>query len=139
MNNKENTFFDSTIPGDVTVSGIKPVSMGSIALLQLVNNPIGDIILNGGEIPVNDIMTILQFVYIHTHELKETARLCINYKNEPEPFNMAVLEYGMELSTDKLIDIFKDITRDRDNIRNSKTEIIPTNKNSKSKNVPCQQ
>lgn len=139
MNNRDNTFFDSTIPSDNTVSGVKPVSMGSIALLQLIENPMARVILSGEDIPVSDTISMLQFVYIHTHELSEVAPLCLRYKSDPEELMMKVLEWAMTFDTNKMIEYFTDIMRDRDNVKNAKTETIKSNKKtSKSKNEPGQ-
>lgn len=139
MNNRENTFFDSTIPGDNTISGIKPVSMGSIALLQLIDNPMAKVILSGEEIPVTDTVSMLQFVYIHTHELEEVAPLCLQYKKNPDALMMKVLEWGITFDTDKMIEYFADIMRDKDNIKNAKTEVVKSGKKkAESKNEPGQ-
>lgn len=140
MNNRDNTNFDSTIPGDATISGVRPVSMGSIALLQLTNNPVGTAILGGKDIPFDDCEAMLQFAYIHTHDIKEITPMILRFKSEPELFISKVLEWGMDITPDDMLNIYMDIMRDRDNIKNSRTLSIKDPKdNSKSKNELGQQ
>lgn len=140
MNNRDNTNFDSTIPGDATISGVRPVSMGSIALLQLINNPVGTAILSGKDIPVDNCEAMLQFAYIHTHDIKEITPMILRFKSEPEAFLTKVIEWGMNVTPDDMLSIYLDIMRDRDNIKNARTISIKDPKSdSKSKNEHGQQ
>lgn len=139
MNNRENTFFDATIPNNETVSGIRPVSIGSIALLQMIENPLAKVMITGGEIPVEDSVAMLQFCYIHFAPLEEVTKQVIRYKAEPELFLNACLNWGMTMTTDKLVECVADIMRDRDNIKNAKTKPAETNEGkNKSKNAQRQ-
>lgn len=135
MNNRDNTNFDSTIPNDATVSGVRPVSMGSIALLQLIDNPIGTALLRGEDIPFENSMAMLQFAYIHTHNLEDLTHDVLKFKAEPEALFNKVVQWGVEISPNDMLNIYVDIMRDRDNIKNAKTTVISSgSKDGKSKN-----
>lgn len=62
----------------------------------------------------------------------------MRYKVEPEIFTKSCLEFGMQISTEKLVEYLHDIMNDRDNIQNAKTKTIDENKGNKSKNAQRQ-
>ena len=86
MNKRENTFFDSALPNNATLSGIRQVSIGSIALLQLLNNPFANVMLNGGDLPINDVLSMLQFVYLHTQPQDTVTKEVLQSKVNPDAF-----------------------------------------------------
>ena len=134
MNNRETTFFNSSIPNNETVSGIRPVSIGSIALLQMLNNQFAGVMLNGDELPINNILAMLEFVYIHTNDQSEVAREIMKSRPNPESFTEKIINYGLNIDLDELVIFIRDIMRDKDNINNAKTKSIKQNNNSASKN-----
>lgn len=137
MNNRENTFFDSSIPFNETISGIKPVSIGSIALLQMLNNPFAGVMLNGDELPIQNVIAMLEFIYIHTHEQNEVAKEIMRSRSDPDSFTEKIIQFGMNINLDELVIYIRDIMRDKDNIGNSKTKAIKENK-ADSKNARSQ-
>lgn len=137
MNNRENTFIEAGIPNNATVSGIRQVSIGSIALLQLLNNPFAKVMITGGDLPIDDTFAVLQFVYIHTQDLATVTKQVMQYKVNPDVFDSAVLNYGFTISTDDLVKYISDIMRDKDNIQNAKTETI-VEKETETKNAQSQ-
>ena len=138
MNKRENTFFEATIPNDATISGIRKVSIGSISLLQMLGNPFASVMLSGGDLPLNDPVAIMQFVYLHTAPIEQVTNEVLRYKVEPDIFNKSCLEFGFGISTEKLVECMHDIMNDRDNIQNAKTKSIDENKGTKSKNKHSQ-
>lgn len=138
MNKRENTFFEAGIPDDATLSGIRKVSIGSISLLQMIGNPFASVMLSGGDLPLNDPVAIMQFVYLHTAPIEQVTNEIMRYKVEPEIFTKSCLEFGMKISTEKLVEYLHDIMNDRDNIQNAKTKTIDENKGNKSKNAQRQ-
>lgn len=138
MNKREQTFFEATIPNDATLSGIRKVSIGSISLLQMIGNPFASVMLSGGDLPLNDPVAIMQFVYLHTAPIEQVTNEIMRYKVEPDVFTKSCLEFGMQISTEKLVEYMHDIMNDRDNIQNAKTKTIDENKGSKSKNKHSQ-
>ena len=138
MNKREQTFFEAGIPNDATISGIRKVSIGSISLLQMIGNPFASVMLSGGDLPLNDPVAIMQFVYLHTAPIEQVTNEVLRYKVEPEIFTKSCLEFGMQISTEKLVECLHDIMNDRDNIQNAKTKTIDENKGSKSKNKHSQ-
>lgn len=138
MNKRENTFFEAGIPNDATLSGIRKVSIGSISLLQMLGNPFASVMLSGGDLPLNDPVAIMQFVYLHTAPIEQVTNEVLRYKVEPDIFTKSCLEFGMQISTEKLVEYIHDIMNDRDNIQNAKTKSIDENKGGKSKNKHSQ-
>lgn len=138
MNKRENTFFDSALPNNATLSGIRQVSIGSIALLQLLNNPFANVMLNGGDLPINDVLSMLQFVYLHTQPQDTVTKEVLQSKVNPDAFNEKVLNFGATISMDEIIHYIHDIMRDRDNINNAKTKPIDNDKTSTPKNEHSQ-
>lgn len=126
MNNtRENTFTEALVTDDVTISGIRRVSMGSIALLQMIDNPLLDVVLNGGTIPYNQTLQVLQFIWLHTVDSNLAARAALRYSSNPDYMNEQVLAWAVSISPDKMLEYIQDIIRDQDNINNSKSKVIP--------------
>lgn len=138
MNKRENTFFDSALPNNATFSGIRQVSIGSIALLQLLNNPFANVMLNGGDLPINDVLSMLQFVYLHTQPQDTVTKEVLQSKVNPDAFNEKVLNFGVTINMDEIVNYIHDIMRDRDNINNAKTKPIDNDKGTQSKNEHSQ-
>ena len=136
-NSREDTFTDALI--SETRSGIRQVSMGSIALLQLVENPLLNIVLNGGSIPYDRTMEILQFLWLHIVDESLAARAALRYKANPEYMNEQVLAWAVNLSPDQMLAYIDDILRDQSNINNAKSKVIPEgNTTKKRKNQQSQ-
>lgn len=133
-NSREDTFTAASIPDNQTVSGLRQISMGSIALLQLINNPLLPIVLNGGSFPYEKTLEILQFIWIHKVDESLAARAALKYKDNPDYMNEQVLSWSLTISPDKMLEFVDDILRDQANINNSKNRVIPEKGSKKRKN-----
>lgn len=137
-NSRDETFTDALIPDNQTESGLRRVSMGSIALLQLVNNPLLPIVLNGGSIPYDKTLEILQFIWLHKVDESLAARAALRYKNNPDYLNEQVLAWSLQVSPDQMLEYVDDILRDQSNISNAKSKVIPEKGTKKRKNQQSQ-
>ena len=124
-NNRDETFTEALIIGNESESGLRQVSMGSIALLQLIDNPLLSIVLNGGKIPYENTLEILQFIWLHKVDENLAARAALKYKNNPDYLNEQVLAWAVTISPDTMVGYIDDIMRDQANINNAKTKILP--------------
>lgn len=133
-NSREDTFTEALMPDNITESGLRRVSMGSIALLQLINNPLLPVVLNGGSFPYDKTLETLQFIWLHKVDESLAARAAIKYKDNPDYMNEQVLSWSLNVSPDDMLKYVDDILRDQDNINNSKTKVIPEKGSKKRKN-----
>lgn len=125
---RDNTFFDVSIPNNETISGIRHVSMGSISLLQMLNNPFVSVMLNGAEIPIENVTAMLEFVYLHTQPIEQVTKEVLQSRLKPELWTEKIVMFGLNLTIDDIVVFIQDIMRDRDNINNSKTKSISQSK-----------
>ena len=137
MNSRVQTFIEAGIPNDETLSGIRRISIGSIALLQMINNPFANVLLTGGDLPLNDPKAVLEFVYIHSENIEQVTKEIMKFRVQPEIFTENCIKFGLGVTSDELVEIIHDIMNDRDNIQNAKTKSISEGK-SHSKNEQCQ-
>lgn len=137
-NSRDNTFTEALIPDNLTESGIRRVSMGSIALLKLIESPLLDIVLNGGSIPYDKTLEILQFIWLHKVDTSLAARAAIKYKANPDYLNEQVLAWAASVSPELMLSFINDILLDQDNISNSKSKVIPDKNAKERKNQPSQ-
>lgn len=137
-NSRDETFTDALIPDNQTESGLRRVSMGSIALLQLVNNPLLPIVLNGGSIPYDKTLEILQFIWLHKVDESLAARAALRYNSNPDYLNEQVLAWSLQVSPDQMLGYVDDILRDQSNISNAKSKVIPEKGTKKRKNQQSQ-
>ena len=124
-NSRDDTFTQALVPDNETESGLRQISMGSIALLQLINNPLLPIILNGGQIPYDKTLEILQFIWLHKVDESLAARAALRYKNSPDYLNEQVIAWSLSVTPDQMLAYVDDIMRDQANISNSKSKVIP--------------
>jgi hypothetical protein len=125
---RDNTFFDVSILNNETISGIRHVSMGSISLLQMLNNPFVSVMLNGAEIPIENVTAMLEFVYLHTQPIEQVTKEVLQSRLKPEQWTEKIVMFGLNLTIDDIVVFIQDIMRDRDNINNSKTKSISQSK-----------
>ena len=137
-NSRDETFTAAIIPDNQTESGLRQISMGSIALLQLVNNPLLPIVLNGGSIPYDKTLEILQFIWLHKVDENLAARAALRYKDNPDYLNEQVIAWSLSVSPDQMLAFIDDILRDQSNISNSKSRIIPEKGSKSRKNQQSQ-
>lgn len=137
-NSRDETFTAAIIPDNQTESGLRQISMGSIALLQLVNNPLLPIVLNGGSIPYDKTLEILQFIWLHKVDENLAARAALRYKDNPDYLNEQVIAWSLSITPDQMLAFIDDILRDQSNISNSKSRIIPEKGSKSRKNQQSQ-
>lgn len=137
-NSRDETFTAAIIPDNQTESGLRQISMGSIALLQLVNNPLLPIVLNGGSIPYDKTLEILQFLWLHKVDENLAARAALRYKDNPDYLNEQVIAWSLSITPDQMLAFIDDILRDQSNISNSKSRIIPEKGSKSRKNQQSQ-
>ena len=137
-NSRDETFTAAIIPDNQTESGLRQISMGSIALLQLVNNPLLPIVLNGGSIPYDKTLEILQFLWLHKVDENLAARAALRYKDNPDYLNEQVIAWSLSITPDQMLAFMDDILRDQSNISNSKSRIIPEKGSKSRKNQQSQ-
>ena len=125
---RENTFFDAAIPNNETISGIRHVSMGSISLLQMLNNPFVSVMLNGAEIPIENVTAMLEFVYVHTQPIEQVTKEVLQTRLKPDEWKEKIVLFGLNLTIDDIVIFIQDIMRDKDNINNAKTKSISQSK-----------
>lgn len=123
------TYNDALLPGDThPVSGMRHLSMASIALLQVTNNKVLKVLMDNEELPTDDNLEVLKFIYIHTGDFEQVARECMLYSSNPFLLDHKALLLGETLTPSEASGYIIDIMRDRDNINNAKTRIIDTEK-----------
>lgn len=137
-NSRDDTFTAALIPDNETESGLRQISMGSMALLQLLDNPLLPILLNGGSIPYDKTLEILQFIWLHKVDESLAARAALKYKSNPDYLNEQVLAWAVGITPEQMLLYISDILRDQDNISNSKNRVIPEKGTKKRKNQQSQ-
>lgn len=133
---REETFTEAALAESPTISGLRHLSMSSIALLQMTGNPLLKTLLNNEPLPDDNNLEVLKFIYIHTAPFEEASRACMLYSANPFLLNNKALAIGENMSPEDASGYILDILRDRDNINNSRTNIIEdSKKGNKRKNL----
>jgi hypothetical protein len=94
----------------------------------MIGNPFASVMLSGGDLPLNDPVAIMQFVYLHTAPIEKVTREVMQYRLDPDILTKSCLEFGFAITTEKLVHCLHDIMNDRDNIMNAKTKTIDESK-----------
>lgn len=105
-------------------SNLRPLSIASITLLQLINSPVLDTLLNGGDIDLSKSLDLLTYLYLHTVEEDKAIELCLAYAENPNLLKNAVLVWAVTLSDDDFARLVADLILDKDSISNSQFEIV---------------
>lgn len=105
-------------------SKLRPLSIASITLLQLINSPVLDTLLNGGDIDLSKSLDLLTYLYIHTIEENKAIDLCLAYNNDPQRLKSEVLLWAVSLSDEDFAQLVADLILDKDSIQNAQFEIV---------------
>lgn len=129
MNNKRNyTNNEAFIPNDETISGIRHLTMGSIALLSKTGNKLMESVLSGEEIDFEtNREDTLQFIWAHVAPKEEVTRLFLLYRVNPIHLDQAVAEWSLDIGNEQIEKYLVDILFEQTHIKNAESEIIPEN------------
>ena len=105
-------------------SKLRPLSIASITLLQLINSPVLDTLLNGGDIDLSKSLDLLTYLYIHTIAEDKAIELCLDYNNNPQRLKSEVLLWAVSLSDEDFAQLVADLILEKDSIQNSQFEIV---------------
>lgn len=105
-------------------SKLRPLSIASITLLQLINSPVLDTLLNGGDIDLSKSLDLLTYLYLHTAPEDKAISLCLAYNNDPQRLKSEVLLWAVSLTDDDFAQLVADLILDKDSITNSQFEIV---------------
>ena len=122
---RTDTQAEAALPFNANVTGIRPISMASVAMCQIIDNKIVDTILNNGEIDFGNVTEIMEFIWLHAAPEEVVAACVVRYGSNPELLREEVLMWGMHITPDDMLAFIKDIVKDKQNINNSKTKVIP--------------
>lgn len=134
-NETANTF---AAQGDTFPSGMRRLSMASVALLEMTGNKYLPVILNGEENP-HDRLELLKYIYIHSAPLHDVILACQAYRTDPRVFELMVLEWAHSLSPEQALEAVRYVTEEADDVANASTRIVPTAGGDPSKNEPRRQ
>lgn len=122
---RTDTQAEAALPFNANVTGIRPISMASVAMCQIIENKIVDTVLNNGEIDFNHVTELMEFVWLHAAPEEVVAACVVRYGSNPEILREEVLMWGMHITPDDMLGYIKDIVKDKQNISNSKSKVIP--------------
>lgn len=105
-------------------SKLRPLSIASITLLQLINSPVLDTLLNGGDIDLSKSLDLLTYLYLHTVAEDKAISLCLDYNTNPQRLKSEVLLWAVSLSDEDFAQLVADLILDKDTIANSQFEIV---------------
>lgn len=104
-------------------SKLRPLSIASITLLQLINSPVLDTLLNGGDIDLGKSLDLLIYLFIHTQDEQKVIDLCLNYAEDPTKLKSEVMLWSVGLSDEDFAKLVADIILEKDSIKNNQFEI----------------
>lgn len=105
-------------------SNLRPLSIASITLLQLINSPVLDTLLNGGDIDLSKSLDLLTYLYLHTVAEDKAIELCLAYNTDPNRLKSDVLLWAVTLSDNDFAQLVADLILDKDSISNNQFEIV---------------
>lgn len=128
----------AAVPGYVTVSGMRRLSLSSISLLQQSNNAYLPVALDGAPDPQNRI-DLVKFLFIHAAPVEDVLTVCLADQQKPGVLTAAALKWGMDITPDSAAVMMRDFNGDCEDIKNVSTSILPDGKPVSSKNAPGHQ
>lgn len=134
-NETANTFISQ---GDTFPSGMRRLSMASVALLEMTGNKYLPVILNGEENP-HDRLELLKYIYIHSAPIPDVILACQSCRKDPRIFELMVLEWAHSLTPEQALEAVRYVNEESDDVANASTRIIPGAGGDPSKNEPRQQ
>lgn len=124
--------------GDTFPSGMRRLSMASVALLEMTQNKYLPVILNGEENP-HDRLELLKYIYIHSAPVHDVILACQSYRKDPRVFELLVLEWSHSLAPEQALEAVRYVNEESDDVANVSARIIPTAGGEPSKNAPRRQ
>lgn len=124
---REQTQTEGALPFNSNNSGIRPVSMASVAMCQMIGNDTINQVLANKEIDFDNVQQLLEFIWLHAADPELVSACVVHYKEHPEYLKQEVLLWSMQFDSTQFLSFVKDIIKDKQNIANAKTEIIPDN------------
>ncbi len=124
--------------GDTFASGMRRLSMASVALLEMTNNKYLPVLLNGEENP-HDRLEILKYIYIHSAPVHDVILACQAYRKDPRVFELLVLEWAHSLTPEQALEAVQFLNEETEDVANASARIIPTAGGDPSKNAPRRQ
>lgn len=137
-NSREMTQAEGSISSSMNPSGMRPLSISTIAMCQILHLGIIDAILNNVDIDYKNVDELIKFLWLHCEDEKKVAHYVSNYRLHPEWLEQEVLRWGMSVDIGTLDMFINDAERDKDNINNAKSQVIPDKGSKKRKNLPSQ-
>ena len=138
-NSREMTQAEGSIAGSVNTSSMRPLSISTIAMCQKLNLGILDSILNNKEIDYSNMEELIKFLWLHCAPEDEVCHYVSNYRIHPEWLEQEALKWGMSIDISMLENLMYDTERDKDNINNAKTQVIPEKGSKPRKNLQSQE
>lgn len=135
---REMTQAQAGLPFNSNQSGIRPVSMASVAMCQMINNDIVTQVLNNKDVDITDAQKLIEFMWLHAADPELVSYCVVNYKEHPEILTQEALIWSMQYNAEDFLAYVKDIVKDKQNIANSKNEMIPEPGHKKRKNSQSQ-
>lgn len=75
--NREQLAHAALAAPELSASGLRPISAGSLALLQLVGSPVYRLLFHGAEEQL-ELLDILIFAYLHAADPEQVRRLAVD-------------------------------------------------------------
>lgn len=120
---RNETFLNALTPE--SGEDIRHLSMASIALLGRTGNKTCAALLNGEEINLEDREDLLEFIWCHVAPKDEVIKAFLIYPTNPFILKSSVFNWGLELQSEQLDQYIISILIDKQNIKNSESEVIP--------------
>lgn len=122
---REQTQAHAAVPFNTNASTIRPVSMASVAMCQMIGNSVIGQVLNNQELDLSNAPELIEFIWLHVADPELVSACVVNYKEHPEYLKQEALIWSMQFNSEQFLAFIKDVVKDKQNIANSKSEIIP--------------
>ncbi len=138
MKTRNETAATFAAQGDTFPSGMRRLSMASVALLEMTDNKYLPVILNGEENP-HDRLELLKYIYIHSAPIPDVILACQTHRKDPRTFELLVLEWAHSLTPEQALQAVQFLNEETADVANASARIIPTAGGDPSKNAPRRQ
>lgn len=138
MKTRHDTATTFAVQGDSFPSGMRRLSMASVALMEMTDNKYLPVILEGAENP-HDRLELLKYIYIHSAPIPEVICACQTYRKEPRTFELLVLKWAHTLSPEQALEAVQFLNEEMADVANASARIIPASGGDPSKNAPRRQ
>lgn len=138
MKKREETAATFAYQGDTFPSGMRRLSMASVALLDLTGNKYLPMLLEGAENP-HDRIELLKYIFIHSAPLDDVILACQAFRKDPRTFELLVLKWAHGVTPTQALAAVQYINEEADDVANVSARIIPSAGGDVSKNGQRQQ